>query len=349
MTSRTSGTTTSYGYDARGLRVVSQVGIGGKTFYVFSGDTLIGEVNGAGQVQRAYTWGANGLVSERLVPQSRSLWYHFGPQGETRQLTNASGAVADSYVYSAYGQPVASTATDANPFRYGGAYGYYTDNNAGLALCTRRWYDPDTARWLSRDPSGYDGGDNLYGYCLGDPVNLTDPTGLQSIALPFPGVGLGTAGAAGEGGAGLAAAGPIGVGIVVTGVGIVAGWHYGNVIGDHFFGPQTYKEYGPSYPITRAAGDPPPNLSPPGSGRRGALREAKRRNGVPVSMPPSRVGPNIDKRGNVQPGRQYEYDLPGGKTVKIREDSGGHDYGPGDPQNRGPHFNDPEGNHYDCP
>ena len=28
----------------------------------------------------AYTWGANGLVSERLIPSARSLWYHFGPQ-----------------------------------------------------------------------------------------------------------------------------------------------------------------------------------------------------------------------------------------------------------------------------
>jgi filamentous hemagglutinin len=31
----------------------------------------------------------------------------------------------------------------------------------------------------------------------------------------------------------------------------------------------------------------------------------------------------------------------------IRDDVGGHNYGPADIQNRGPHFNDESGNHYD--
>ena len=36
----------------------------------------------------------------------------------------------------------------------------------------------------------------------------------------------------------------------------------------------------------------PPNLTPEGAGRNGALREAKRNNGVPTSQPPSRQTPN---------------------------------------------------------
>jgi filamentous hemagglutinin len=65
------------------------------------------------------------------------------------------------------------------------------------------------------------------------------------------------------------------------------------------------------------------------------------------------VLPNTDKRGNPQPGRIYEFDIPDPnapgrtKTVRIRDDCAGHDYGPNDPQNRGPHFNDEAGNHYD--
>lgn len=187
LTSRTAGgLTTSYGYDARGLRVVSQVGLGTKTFYIYDGNTLVGEVNGAGQVQRAYTWGTDGLVSERLVGQSKSLWYHFGPQGETRQLTDGAGAVADTYVYSAYGQPVAATGTDFNAFRFGGRWGYYTDSTAtgGAVLCTHRWYDPNLGRWLSRDPVGYAGGDNLYAYCRNNPVAFGDPNGLAPHLPP---------------------------------------------------------------------------------------------------------------------------------------------------------------------
>jgi len=90
----------------------------------------------------------------------------------------------------------------------------------------------------------------------------------------------------------------------------------------------------------------PPNLSPEGAGRRGAFREAKRNNDIPVGQQPSSVKPNIDRRGRTQPGKQYEFDTPDGKKT-IRDDAGGHNY-PDDPtQNRGPHFNDDAGNHYD--
>lgn len=63
------------------------------------------------------------------------------------------------------------------------------------------------------------------------------------------------------------------------------------------------------------------------------------------------MGPNIDKRGMVQPGKSYEFEVPskggGTKTVIIRDDSGGHDFGPGNPQNRGSHFNNEAGDHFD--
>jgi RHS repeat-associated protein len=100
-----------------------------------------------------------------------------------------------------------------------------------------------------------------------------------------------------------------------------------------------------------ATGAPPPNLTPDGAGRRGALRQAKRNSGIPTSQAPSRVRPNVDKQGRTQPGRVYEYDVPapggGTRTVGIRDDSGGHYFGPDDPQNRGSHFNDPGDGHYD--
>jgi len=87
---------------------------------------------------------------------------------------------------------------------------------------------------------------------------------------------------------------------------------------------------------------PPPNLSPLGAGRRGAFRQAKRDAGSPVGRNPDSVGPNLDQRGRVQPGRSYRFG-----EQNIREDSGGHDFGPGNPQNRGSHFNGPDGDHYD--
>jgi uncharacterized protein RhaS with RHS repeats len=42
-----------------------------------------------------------------------------------------------------------------------------------------REYDPFTGKWTTKDPLLFGGGDsNLYGYVLGDPVNLVDPEGL---------------------------------------------------------------------------------------------------------------------------------------------------------------------------
>jgi len=39
-------------------------------------------------------------------------------------------------------------------------------------------YDPDTSRWLSKDPILLEGGFNLYAFCGNDPVNFADPWGL---------------------------------------------------------------------------------------------------------------------------------------------------------------------------
>ena len=95
----------------------------------------------------------------------------------------------------------------------------------------------------------------------------------------------------------------------------------------------------------------PPNLTSDGAGRSRALNEAKRDAGVPTSQQPSRVTPNVDKRGNPQEGRIYEYEISaqggGTNTVQIRDDADGHNFGPGNEQNRGLHFNSPSGNHYD--
>lgn len=97
--------------------------------------------------------------------------------------------------------------------------------------------------------------------------------------------------------------------------------------------------------------DKPANLSPEGSARSGAFNEAKRQSGIPVSQSPSKVYPNVDKRNNPQPGYIYEFDVPrpGGGTQKvyIRDDAGGHFFTDDPNQNRGPHFNDEKGNHYD--
>jgi hypothetical protein len=50
-------------------------------------------------------------------------------------------------------------------------------------LCGARYYDPTTGHWLSRDPIGYAGGQNLYTFCDGNPVNEADPSGTDALFL----------------------------------------------------------------------------------------------------------------------------------------------------------------------
>ena len=99
-----------------------------------------------------------------------------------RQLTNASGAVTDSYEYDAYGNLLNSTGTTPNAYMYRGeAY----DSDLGLYYLRARWMNPLSGRFMSRDPNRgnpYDPATlHKYLYANGDPVDGFDPTGLGFV------------------------------------------------------------------------------------------------------------------------------------------------------------------------
>jgi RHS repeat-associated protein len=70
-----------------------------------------------------------------------------------------------------------------------GEYGYETDPQTGLVLAGHRYYSPFTGKWMNRDPTGYDGGMNLYEYAGDDPVNEIDTSGDDGEAAGQFGVG----------------------------------------------------------------------------------------------------------------------------------------------------------------
>ena len=53
----------------------------------------------------------------------------------------------------------------------------------GLINFRMRWYDPETGRWLSKDPIDLNGGLNLYAFSLGNPVCFIDPDGEEIITV----------------------------------------------------------------------------------------------------------------------------------------------------------------------
>ncbi|GHU24556.1 hypothetical protein AGMMS50243_27810 [Betaproteobacteria bacterium] len=62
--------------------------------------------------------------------------------------------------------------------------GQYEDEETGLHYNFRRYYEPETGRYITSDPIGVEGGINLYQYAGSDPVNLADPTGEVAF-IPF--------------------------------------------------------------------------------------------------------------------------------------------------------------------
>jgi RHS repeat-associated protein len=110
--------------------------------------------------------------------------------GSLRVVADASGNVVKKIDYDSFGNIVNDTDPSFEiPFRFAG--GLY-DRDTGLVRFGFRDYDPDVGRWTAKDPIGFAAGDtDLYGYCLNDPTNFSDPVGLAGFAIDAGG-GYGT-------------------------------------------------------------------------------------------------------------------------------------------------------------
>lgn len=172
-----------FGYDMDGLRIEKTVG-GACTYAVYDGIRLLAEFTSDGTANTltaTYTWGPTGLL-ERTTYSGQgqhSVYYQYDEHGNVAQRLDDDGNVLSTDVYDPWGN-LLSGGDPTDPVGYGGQWGYYTDHETGLLLCTLRYYDPAAGRWLTRDPIGYQGGLNLYAYCGNDPVDALDPSGLLS-------------------------------------------------------------------------------------------------------------------------------------------------------------------------
>ena len=65
----------------------------------------------------------------------------------------------------------------------GAQFGYRDENTGFLYLLGHRFYDAQFGQFMTRDPMGYGGGVNLYGYTGNNPVNEIDPMGYNPTAI----------------------------------------------------------------------------------------------------------------------------------------------------------------------
>jgi RHS repeat-associated protein len=175
----------TYTYDAENRRISSTVN-GQTTFYVWargrSLDKLLAKQNPDGSTTR-YVYGASGLLYEETTSAGGTaqtpIYYHFDWRGDTVALSDASGNVIEQLSYSPYGDCTVTpvTGTVNTPFGFNGEWGVLTEPT-GLLAMQARFYSPVIQRFLNEDPSGFSGGNNLYAFAAGDPVDLMDPFGL---------------------------------------------------------------------------------------------------------------------------------------------------------------------------
>ena len=98
--------------------------------------------------------------------------------GSVLQLANADQSAQADYTYGAYGQTTETPpGASSNLIRYTGR----EQDTAGLYYYRNRYYSPITSRFVSEDPIGLAGGENLYGYVEGNPMTGVDPEGLAGI------------------------------------------------------------------------------------------------------------------------------------------------------------------------
>jgi RHS repeat-associated protein len=153
------------------------------TKFLYDGWDLVAELDGSGNALRSYGWlgKAGGLL---WVKDHASGEFHVpsfdGNRNVTRLIQFSDRSVSAEYEYGPYGTLLRATGPMAlaNPIRFSSEY---QDEVTGLVYYGYRYYAPETRRWLSKDPIGFAGGLNLYGFVGGDPVNGVDWLGMLPL------------------------------------------------------------------------------------------------------------------------------------------------------------------------
>lgn len=192
------------------------------SYYVYEDSQLQHELDGQGNIIRHYLYIGNTLTAtidypkgkhgELLTPEQPniSLWTR-GKNWVSKLWTQESAYPSINYVITDYlGRPRQVRDGETNllkwqftPTAFGGQVddsiksnnyelnvrfpGQYEDTETGLYYNHWRYYDQDTGRYLSADPLGLGGGENLYAYVNATPTHFIDPPGLLLFA--FDGTG----------------------------------------------------------------------------------------------------------------------------------------------------------------
>jgi len=188
------GIQVDYVIDARNRRIGKKVN-GTLVQGFLYGDQLnpVAELDGSGAVTARFVYGTKSNVPDYMVKAGVTYRYVTDQLGSVRLVVDAAtGNVAERIDYDEYGVVIKDTNPGFQPFGFAGGI---TDTHTGLVRFGARDYDPESARWTSKDPLGFNGSlSNFFSYSLFDPGNRADATGLaeceRCISYSVPSAGV---------------------------------------------------------------------------------------------------------------------------------------------------------------
>ena len=156
------------------------------TTFQLAGSMIVSE-NRNGNIIQYYYNEAGSVIGLRY--NGNDYFFRRNLQGDIISILNTAGQTVVSYEYDPWGNILQMNDTTdgwyrvgtANPFRY---RGYYYDNESGLYYLQARYYDAAVGRFINADGFTSTGqglfGNNMYAYCLNNPISYTDPSGRAS-------------------------------------------------------------------------------------------------------------------------------------------------------------------------
>ncbi|WP_066224453.1 DNRLRE domain-containing protein [Metabacillus fastidiosus] len=181
-------TIASFTYDPNGLRKTKTVG-STTYYYHYNGSELIRITDDNNQTIWAFTW-SYGKPMSVTNKNGETFFFVTNQHGDVVQIVDKNGVSIATYSYDPWGNPTSSEPTDTRisgqPIRYAG---YVYDGETKLYYLQSRYYDPQTARFISRDtyPGDVDnsGSQNAYVYAEDNPVMYTDNEGTWVVNAAF--------------------------------------------------------------------------------------------------------------------------------------------------------------------